>query len=236
MKVEIWSDYVCPFCYIGKKKLELALEQFAHKDKIEILYKSFELDPNADSDTEMDTYTMLSQKYGMSVQQAKQNSSNIAEQAAEVGLTFNFDGTVMTNTFDAHRLMQFAAKQGKNHQMANLLFQSYFTNNVNIGKRDSLIAIAGQLDLDEDETAAMLASDQFSAEVRAEEEEASRLGVRGVPFFVIDRKYAVSGAQSPEVFLNALKQAWDEKYPALVQVSDDQGGMCTDGVCEPKQQ
>jgi len=234
MKVEIWSDYVCPFCYIGKKKFEMALEKFAHHNEIETVYKSFELDPTADPNTEIDTYTMLSKKYGMSVEQAKANSASIAEQAAAVGLTFRFDGTVMTNTFDGHRLMHYADEQGKGHEMANLLFKSYFTDGINIGKRSELTAIAAQLGFDKEAVAAMLDSDQYKEAVRGEEEEGSRLGIRGVPFFVIDRKYAVSGAQSPEVFLNALQQAWNEKHPTFVQIDGEDGTACSDGVCAPR--
>jgi predicted DsbA family dithiol-disulfide isomerase len=232
MRVEIWSDYVCPFCYIGKRKFEMALDQFAHKDTIETVYRSFELDPGADPHSNVSTYSMLASKYGMSIEQAKASTVNVAEQAAAVGMRFHFDGTVETNTFDAHRAVHFAAEQGKEKELAERLFKAHFTDGINVGSRDRLAELSGEAGLDSAEVAEMLASNRYADVVREEEEEGSRLGIRGVPFFVIDRKYAVSGAQSPEVFLDTLNKAWDEKYPGFIQVQDgDVDAICTDGVC-----
>ncbi|WP_028610726.1 DsbA family oxidoreductase [Paenibacillus harenae] len=235
MKVEIWSDYVCPFCYIGKRKLETALDQFAHKEKIETAYRSFELNPGADPNSNISTYSMLAAKYGMSIDQAKATSKNVAEQAAAVGLTFHFDGTVETNTFDAHRAVHYAAEHGKDKELAERLFKAYFTDGVNVGSREKLAELSGEVGLNTAEVAEVLASSLYADVVREEEEEGSRLGIRGVPFFVIDRKYAVSGAQSPEVLLDTLNKAWDEKHPALNQVKDgDDDLLCADGVCAPR--
>ncbi|WP_424768922.1 DsbA family oxidoreductase [Paenibacillus sp. sgz302251] len=234
MKVEIWSDYVCPFCYIGKRKFELALEKFAHKDQIETVFRSFELDPGADANSNVSTYSMLASKYGMSVEQAKANTANVAEQAAAVGITFNFDNTVSTNTFDAHRVVHFAAEQGKDKELSERFFKAYFTDSVNVGNRTRLVELSAEVGLDASAVAEVLASNQYADAVRREEEEGSRLGIRGVPFYVIDRKYAVSGAQSPEVFLDTLNKAWEEKYPSFIQVSDgDVDALCADGVCAP---
>jgi predicted DsbA family dithiol-disulfide isomerase len=234
MKVEIWSDYVCPFCYIGKRKFELALEQFAHKGEIAIEFRSFELNPGADSNSGISTYRMLASKYGMSEEQAKASTANVAEQAAAVGLDFRFEGTVETNTFDAHRVAHFAAGQQKAHEMSERLFRAYFTEGVNVGNRALLVELAGEVGLDKAEVAAMLDTEQFKEAVRAEEDEGSQLGIRGVPFYVIDRKYAVSGAQSPEVFLDTLNKAWQEKHPAIIQVNEGAADeLCTDGVCAP---
>ncbi|MDQ8733692.1 DsbA family oxidoreductase [Paenibacillus sp. LHD-38] len=232
MKVEIWSDYVCPFCYIGKRKFELALDKFAHKDKIEVVFKSFELDSGADPNSNISTYSMLAAKYGMSIEKAKETTVNVSEQAAAVGLTFHFDLTVSTNTFDAHRLVQYAAQFGKQKEMSERLFKAYFTEGENVGSRERLAVLASQVGLDEKAVAEMLQTSEFADIVREEEAEGSQLGIRGVPFYVIDRKYAVSGAQSPEVFLDTLNKAWEAKHPAFIQVNeDDPDALCTDGYC-----
>lgn len=234
MKVEIWSDYVCPFCYIGRRKFELALEKFAHKHKIETVYRSFELDPGADSNSNMSTLSMLAAKYGMSIEQAKASTNSVTEQAAAVGITFNIDGTVVTNTFDAHRTVHFASEQGKEKELSEKLFKAYFTDGENVGNRARLAELAGEAGLDAAAVAAMLETNEYGDAVRNEEEEGSRLGIRGVPFYIIDRKYAISGAQSPEVFLDTLNKAWEEKYPAFIQVNEGSNDeLCTDGICSP---
>jgi len=234
LKVEIWSDYVCPFCYIGKRKFELALAKFAHKEQIEIVFRSFELDPGADPNSNISTYSMLASKYGMSVEKAKQTTANVAEQAAAVGITFHFEGTVSTNTFDAHRVVHFATELGKEKKVSERLFKAYFTDGVNIGNRERLVEIASEAGLDAEAVAAMLETAQFADNVREEEEEGSKLGISGVPFYVFDRKYAVSGAQSPEVFLDTLNKAWADKHPSFIQVNEgDADVTCTDGYCVP---
>lgn len=233
MKVEIWSDYVCPFCYIGKRRFEMALSKFEHKENIEVVYRSFELDPGADANSGISTLEMLSKKYGMSIQQAKANTENVAQQAAEVGLTFNFNGQIVTNTFDSHRLMHYAASQGKDKELSERLFKAHFTDNDNVGNHETLAQLAGEVGLDAAVAAQILASNDYADAVRGEEDEGSTLGIRGVPFYVFDRKYAVSGAQSPETFLSTLIKAWEEKHPTLVQVDGDDDVLCTDGVCAP---
>lgn len=211
MLVEIWSDYVCPFCYIGKTKYESALAQFEHKDSVVTELRSFELDPNADSSASMSTYEMLSRKYGMSVEQAKAASDNVAQQAAAVGLTFRMEGTLTLNTFKAHRLAHYADEQGKGAAMSARLLKAYFTDNLNIDNDEQLAELAAEVGLDKDETMQVLQSNRFAGKVREQEQEGSSLGIRGVPFFVIDRKFAISGAQQPEVFLETLKRAWAER-------------------------
>lgn len=233
MKVEIWSDFVCPFCYIGKRKFEMALEQFVHKNQVVSELKSFELDPNADSSARMSTNEMLAKKYGMSMEQAKAANANVAQTAAEVGITFRIDGQLVQNTFDAHRLAQYAAVQGRGAEMAERLFRAHFTENEPIGDKDCLVRLAADTGLDSEKVKAMLAADDFADVVQEQEQEGSNLGIRGVPFFVIDRKYAVSGAQSPSVFLDTLNKAWSEKYPELVQVDGDDDAACADGYCAP---
>jgi len=207
MKVEIWSDFACPFCYIGKRRFEAALANFADKDEVQVIYRSFELDPHAAKHSPIDVHDMLAAKYGMSREQAIAMNERVGRQAQEVGLLFRFDSIVLTNTFDAHRLAHFAGQYGKRGDVTELLFKAYFTDSKHIGDHETLADIAAEAGLDREEAAAMLAGEQYAAEVREDEREASRLGIRGVPFFVIDRKYAVSGAQPSEVFLETLRQA-----------------------------
>lgn len=234
MKVEIWSDYVCPFCYIGKTKFEAALRQFEHRDRIETVYRSFELDPGADPSAKRTTYEMLSAKYGMSLEQAKATSASVAAQGAAEGLAFHFDGAIETNTFDAHRLTHFAAAHGKASEFATLAFRAHFTDNDDLSDRGKLAELAAQAGLDAGAAEEALASGAYADAVREDEAEARRLDVRGVPFFVIDRKYAVSGAQSSDVFLEVLNKAWSEGRPTLVQADPGDGGVCTDESCMPK--
>ncbi|MCR2802839.1 DsbA family oxidoreductase [Paenibacillus soyae] len=231
MKVEIWSDFVCPFCYIGKRRLEEALAGFEHKEQVVIEYKSFELDPNADSEARMHTHEMLASKYGMSVEQAKASGQSVAGQAAAAGLEFRFENQYVQNTFDAHRLAQFAAVSGRGAEMAERLFRAYFTDNDLIGNKEVLARLAEEVGLDAGQVSELLGSEQFADVVRQQESEGSQLGIRGVPFFVIDRKYGISGAQSPAVFLDTLQKAWTEKYPELVQVQGADDAACADGYC-----
>lgn len=241
MKVEIWSDIGCPFCYIGKRRFEAALERFAHQQDVEVVYRSFELDPRAPRDVPHDVYDMLAGKYGMSREQAKAMNVNVGEQAKSVGLDFQFDTIILTNTFDAHRLIHFAAEHGKMKEMAERLFRAYFTDSLHVGDRAVLAGLAAEVGLDEQAAASMLAGDGYAEQVAANEREAARLGIRGVPYFVIDRRYAVSGAQPEEVFLGALNKAWSEKQPLTVLSPDagEAGGeACADGSCAvppPKQ-
>ncbi|MHA7967318.1 DsbA family oxidoreductase [Paenibacillus sp. CAU 1782] len=234
MKVEIWSDYACPFCYIGKERLETALQKFPNRDDVEVVYKSFELDPNAPQKVDHDVHDMLSSKYGMSREQAISMNNNLGAQAKEVGLNFQFDTLQLTNTFDAHRLSQYAAKQGKMNEVTHALFQAYFTDSLLLGDKETLVELGVKIGLERDEVEKVLAGEEYAAQVRADEEEARRLGVTGVPFFVFDRKYAVSGAQSSGAFLQTLEKAWSESRP--LQVLNNPGNSdgadgCSDGSC-----
>lgn len=231
MKVEIWSDYVCPFCYIGKRKFEAGLQQFAHKEEIEVVYKSFELAPDAPVDGNPNVYEMLASKYGMSREQAIANTNNITEQAKELGLDYYFDRTIQTNTFDAHRLSHFAASKGKLKEMTERLLKAHFTDTLHVGNHDTLADLAAEIGLDRAEALEVLKSEEFGNEVRADEQEAGQIGVRGVPFFVINRKYAISGAQASETFLGALQKAWDEEHPSFTVLGDPDVDLCTDGSC-----
>jgi predicted DsbA family dithiol-disulfide isomerase len=232
MKVEIWSDFVCPFCYIGKRRFEEALMQFPHREQVQMVFKSFELDPNADSSARKSEIEMLAGKYGMSLEQAKGMTENVVQQAAAVGLHFTFENACVENTFHGHRLAHYAETQGKGLALTERLLKAHFTDNSPIGDYESLAALAEEVGLNRTEALAVLESGQYAEAVRADEEEASRLGVRGVPFFVFDRKFAVSGAQPAEVFLNALSKAWEERNPVLTKiVGDENASLCEDGSC-----
>ncbi|EXX90245.1 protein-disulfide isomerase, partial [Paenibacillus darwinianus] len=216
MKVEIWSDYMCPFCYIGKRKFEAALECFAGKRDVEVIYRSFELDPNAERNVQHNVHDLLASKYGMSREQAMSMNGDVGRQAQEVGLAYRFDTMILTNTFDAHRLSHFAAAQGKAHEMTERLLKAYFIDSKHIGDHETLTELAAEVSLDKQAAAEMLAGGDYAVDVRFDEQEAARFGIRGVPFFVINRKYAVSGAQPSEVFLQALQKAWEEKEPLTI--------------------
>lgn len=209
MNIEIWSDYACPFCYMGKVRLEQALAQFPHASEVKVIFRSFELDPHAERDVGYDVYDMLSKKYGMTREQAIAMNERVAAQASELGLTYRFDTLILTNTFDAHRLTHWAASRGKQREMAERLFRAYFTDSLHLGNRETLARLAEEIGLSRDEAEKMLESGAFAEDVRREEREAATLGIRGVPFFLIDRKWAVSGAQPLEVFVNALNKGWN---------------------------
>lgn len=211
MKVDIWSDVRCPFCYIGKRKFEMALAQFEHKDKVEIEWHSFELDPNAETMLDKSPYDYLAERYGKSREWAIGTHEQVAQTAAEVGLTFNFDQSIMANSFDAHRLIQLAKANGLSDQVEENLFKAHFTDGKNIADHGVLIEIAKASGLDALETEVMLKSNDFTDEVRYDEKTAQNIGISGVPFFVINQKYGISGAQSPETFLGALVKAEEEK-------------------------
>ncbi|WP_223699908.1 DsbA family oxidoreductase [Sutcliffiella deserti] len=235
MKIEIWSDFVCPFCYIGKRRLEEALEKFPHKDKVDIHFKSFELDPNAKRNTDLSIHEILAKKYGMSVAEAKKMGEGVATQAAAVGLKFDFDHNIPTNTFDAHRLAKYAETKGKGPEVTERLLQSYFTDSKHIGDVNYLIELAADLGLNGGEVEDVLNGNQFEQDVRNDELEAREIGVQGVPFFVLNSKYAISGAQPVEVFVDALNKVWDEENskPKLQKfTSKDNTSYCSDDGCE----
>ncbi|MCP3031496.1 DsbA family oxidoreductase [Halobacillus sp. A1] len=233
MKIEVWSDYVCPFCYIGKRKLEQALEQLSLKEKAEITYKSFELDPEAKKNTGMSINEKLASKYGRSLQEAEEMTKNMTQQAAEVGLNFQFDKMIPTNTFDAHRIAKLAEQNGVEKELTEQLFQAVFTYGIDIGDREELVKVASQSGLSEENVLEVLESGDFSQEVRSEESEAYEIGVQGVPFFVINRKYAISGAQPTEVFVQSLQKVMEEEksVSSFQSLTSERGASCTDESC-----
>ncbi|TGB01672.1 DsbA family oxidoreductase [Halobacillus salinus] len=239
MKIEVWSDFVCPFCYIGKARLENALEAFPQKDQVELVFKSFELDPQAEKNTGQNIHEKLAAKYGRSLEEARGMTANMTEQAKMEGLDFRFDDMVPTNTFDAHRIAKLAESKGIGLTVAQRFFQAVFTDGEDVGDHDTLIRLATEAGLDESNVKETLESDAFTEQVRSEQGEAYQIGVQGVPFFVINRKYAISGAQPKETFTQALEKAFEEEKatPQFETFSQNEDAACTEDGCEvPKNQ
>jgi predicted DsbA family dithiol-disulfide isomerase len=206
--VDIWSDVVCPWCYIGKRRFEVALERFDHAGDVEVTWHSFELDPTAPRHRDRPLDESLAEKYGMSIDEARASHARLTELAAAEGLEYRFDIARPGNTFDAHRLIHLAAERGRQGDMKDRLMRGYLTEGEPIGDRDALARMAADVGLSEDEARTVLAGGRYSAEVREDERLAHQIGIRGVPFFVLDRRFGVSGAQPTEVLLQALDHAW----------------------------
>ena len=210
MKIEVWSDYVCPFCYIGKRRLEEAIESTGLGDKVEVVFKAYELDPNSPKTSEKTMTEVLAEKYNSSLEEAKNMTGNVVEQAKTVGLSYDFENLRPANTFDAHRLAKLAEQEGLGDEIAEQLLKSYFVEAKEIGTHEELLKVADEVGVSAERAKQVLESDEFAADVKKDIEEAGQIGVQGVPFFVIDRKYAISGAQPAETFANALQKAFEE--------------------------
>ncbi|HEY1115142.1 MAG TPA: DsbA family oxidoreductase [Chitinophagaceae bacterium] len=228
MKVEIWSDIACPFCYIGKRRFENALEQFAHKDTVQVEWKSFQLDPEMKQVPGQNIYESLAGKKGWTPEQAKGLFAQVVSMAAAEGLDYNMDATVPANTLNAHRLTHLAAQHGLQDAAEERLFQAYFMEGMDIQDTETLVRLGIDIGLQEEAVRDLLAGGAFTYEVREDIAKAQQIGVRGVPFFVIDGKYAVSGAQPVELFLQALQTAraeWEKANPP-VSVLEGDGPSC----------
>lgn len=209
LKIEIWSDVMCPFCYIGKRKIEHALNNFPNKEKVEIEWKSFQLDPTMKSQPGKSTYDYLAEKYGRDREWSLEMHANVTNQAKAEGLEYNFDKAIIANSFDAHRLSHLAKKHGKGNELEELIFKAYFTEGKDVSEIETLVELGTNVGLGETEIRNMLASNNYKDAVQNDIIEAQQIGVRGVPFFVLDRKYAISGAQPAEVFNETLSKAWE---------------------------
>jgi len=212
MKVEVWSDIMCPFCYIGKRNYETALKQFTGRSQVEIEWHSFQLDPNipASSDKKVTVYQYLADKKGMTYEQSVTMHKGLIQTAKEAGLTYNFENAVVANSFDAHKMIQLAKEKGFGDQVEERLFLAYFTEGKDFGKLETLVGLGTDIGLTEEEIIAAIQSDEYAYKVRLDIQEAQNIGVRGVPFFVFNRKYAISGAQPPGFFLQTLEQSFKE--------------------------
>jgi predicted DsbA family dithiol-disulfide isomerase len=210
MEVEIWSDVVCPWCYLGKKRFEAALQSFQHRDKVQVTYRSFELDPTVPPGVTTPTVKMLARKYAMSAAQAEEAQRQMEERAAADGLTFRMSGLRSGNTRDAHRLLQLAKSSGHQPELMERLQRAYFTEQDSIFDHDSLTRLAVDAGLDREAVTEVLASNQYEDHVDTDEAMARVLGATGVPLFVVDRRYGISGAQPAETIAGVLAQAWAE--------------------------
>ncbi|MCK8060916.1 MULTISPECIES: DsbA family oxidoreductase [unclassified Fusibacter] len=211
MKIEIWSDYACPFCYLGDRKLALALNDFEHKSEVEISYKSFQLDVNATSHPGVDVSTLISQKYGIGYEQARASNDKIVKAAYAIGLEYDFDNLKPNNTALAHQVAKYAASLGKEAPLVQRLFKAYFEQGYDLGIKENLLKLAGEVDLDAMELSGVLDAGTFAKEVHNDQEAAAKLGIRGVPYFVFDGKYAVSGAQDVDYFKKVLEEVHLDK-------------------------
>lgn len=229
MKVEIWSDVACPFCYIGKHHFESAVKVLPQDSKIKVEWKSFELNPYAQKEYEDDMYTLLANKYGQTREWAIRSAESMKQKGKDIGLEFNFDITVSTNTFDAHRLLHLAKDAGKQNETKEALFEAYFRDGKHIGDHEALVSIGKSIGLQEKEIKSMLDSDQFTKEVREDEALSQRFGIRSVPYFVINRKHGISGAQPIDHFIEVLKKELDENTEIIPGDSKNEDTCSVDG-------
>jgi predicted DsbA family dithiol-disulfide isomerase len=231
MKIEIWSDVMCPFCYIGKNNFEQALEKLPFKDEVEIEWKSFQLDPTLDPKETKNTMEYFREKKGFPEAQAQQMIGQVLQMGKGAGIDFNFEKALITNTFSAHKLLHLAKKHNKTTEMEEALFIAHFIDGKNVGDLETLIALAESLNIDKEEARQALTSEEFNDEINQDILEAKNNGVSGVPFFILNGKYAVSGAQPVELFENALQQTYNETVTPLKNLSDN-GASCDADGCE----
>jgi predicted DsbA family dithiol-disulfide isomerase len=218
MKIEIWSDVMCPFCYLGKRKFENALAQFAEEEHIEVEWKGFQLNPALVTSPGISIQQYLSDHKGMSLEQVKQSQSYITQSGQAVGLDYHFDKVIVANTFKAQQLLKFARVQNKQNEMEERLFEAFFTEGQNVDDLITLVQLAIEVGLDATGLHDALETNQYLAQVQADIAEANALGIHGVPYFVFNRKLAVNGAQESPVFLETLRKAfaeWVKDYPEI---------------------
>ena len=230
MKVEIWSDIVCPFCYIGKRKFETALADFVGKDKVEIEWKSFQLDPEMDNKEGLNVHEYLGKRKGGTTADGKRMNDGMTAAAAEVGLQYDFDNGIINNTINAHRLLHWAKEAGLQNELKERIFKAYYTEGIDTADIAELVRLAKETGLDPVQARKVLEENLYVKEVLQDQQEAAELGVQGVPFYVFNRKYAVSGAQPSEVFAQVLNKVLQEQQPALI-IEQGEGSCDINGNC-----
>jgi len=211
MKIDVWSDFVCPFCYIGKRRLDKALENFKHKDEVEVIYHSFQLDPYAEKGTGESMYQSLANKYNVSYEEAVEMTSNVVEQAKLTGLEYNLDTAIQTNTYEALMLTYFAREKGKEKEYIERVMKAYFTDSLDIGSNEVLAALCEEVGLNRDEVIETLKKDTYRSSFTEDIMLASSYQISAVPFFIINEKYAISGAQPMNSILKVLEQVYNEE-------------------------
>ncbi len=233
MEINIWSDIRCPFCYIGKRKFEAALKNFPNAENVKVTWKSFQLDPSLQTQPDINLIEHLAQTKGMPLDQAKGMVSHVMNMANDEGLNFNFEHAIVANSFNAHRLLHFAKSLDKGDELKEALLKAHLEDGVNIDSINALTDIATANGLEKEATEKVLNSDDYAYEVKQDEMEAHNIGVRGVPFFVFDNKYAISGAQPSEAFLETLNKSWNEFASEKPELIVSEGDSCdVDGNCD----
>jgi len=235
MNIEVWSDIACPFCYIGKAHLEKALSTFKYASKIEVTYKSYQLDPTYNYQHGDTTFSVLTKKKGMSLEQVKQMAAHIEQMAKKVGITMNIEKTIPANTYNAHRLTHLANKENKSKEVMEALFKAHFTNGKNIEDITVLTEVGVQAGISKALIENLLSSDEFAYDVKQDIMESQNMGVSGVPFFLFNKKYAVSGAQPVDVFENALGKSfeeWEKTNPIFINLNTEKSNTCDNSNCE----
>ena len=237
MLVEVWSDIMCPFCYIGKRHYEAALKQFANREYVELVWKSYQLDPSTPEHFEhkVNAYQYLADKKGMTYEQSISLHKNVAKMASKAGLDYNFDLVVVANSFKAHRIIQLAKTKNLGDYAKEIFLKSHFIDGGDLNDEKTLYTLGNQIGLSDAEVKEALSSDEYAYKVKQDIQEAQNIGVRGVPFFVFNRKHAVSGAQPVASFLETIEITYAEwrKDNPIVSLQVTEGPSCTtDGVCE----
>lgn len=234
MEIEIWSDVQCPFCYIGKHKFEEALDQFAHREDLNITWKSFQLNPKLQTNPNISTVQYLAQHKGMSLEQTQEMTDRVSDSAKSIGLEFNFDQAVVANTHRAHQLLHLAKTKNVQNELKEYLLEAQFVTGKNVDDLDTLMNIGESAGIEKELIEQTFNTNKFSDAVKADIKESQELGINGVPFFVFDRKYGISGAQTPEAFLQTIEKSyadWKEKQPKN-KLETTTGDSCTtDGTC-----
>lgn len=210
LKIQIWSDIMCPFCYIGKRRMEEALQLFEHKEAVEIEWKSFQLDAGFIASADDNMVEHLAEKYRKDYDWAQNMLDNMTQNAKTAGLDFHFEKAVLANSLNAHRLLHLAKKHNLANDLKELLFKAYLTDGKNVNNLNTLAELGLEVGLEVEEIKKVLYSDEYANEVRQDIKEANSIGVQGVPFFVFDNKYAISGAQPAVAFLQTLEKVWEE--------------------------
>ena len=230
VKIEIWSDVVCPFCFIGKKKMEQAITKLNAEDKVEIIWHSFQLDPDFPKDTSVPSTKHLSEKKGYPVEQIKGMYTQLANQGKEYGIDFQFDIALSFNTLDAHRLIQWAKTVNKSNELKEEFMLAYFTNGADLSQQENILKVVSNVDLDTEKAKEILDTDAFAQEVEQDIYQSRQLGIRGVPYFLINEKEVISGAQNDKVFENVLSTALKNAKP---KETTSQEGICLpNGECK----
>ena len=231
LRVDIWSDIACPWCYVGKRRFEQALAQFPQRDVVDVVWHSFELDPSIPANTSQGMSDILAKKYGRSEAHVQQMLDGMTQTAAAEGLEYHFGRVQIANTFLAHQLLHVAAEHGLQDAMKERLMRAHFTEGQHVGDLETLLRLAAEVGLDSALARRALEQQTYAGAVRQDEAQAQRHGIRGVPFFVLDATFGVSGAQSPETLLGALRQVWEERQPLQLLGEQADAETCDDGSC-----